>query len=250
MIRRAAALAVLLLSAACRPSSGGPAAPAGTPPATAAAAPASSAPAFVTAASPVRREPSEAAKVKGPDGKDVANFVALLHRGEQVTVVEAREEWVRIRTSDDREGWLKSSAVLQGDGLALATVLAPVDVFDRPDLLAANAKRKLDPGTLLVVVKAKAPFTEVNVSGTNNAWVLSERLASGDREVQVAKLVEKARWLERAKKHDEGLQVLALAREHFAGVELVDVLAAELGEAPAAAPVPAAATAPAIPRER
>ena len=241
MIRRAVLLAALL-AAACRPSPGGTAAPPGTPPSTAAAVPASAAPAFVTAASPVRREASDAAKVKGPDGKDVQNLVAFLHRGEQVTVVETREDWVRIRTSDDREGWLKSGAVMQGDGLAPATVLVPADVFDRPDLLAANAKRKLDPGTLLLVVKAKPPFTEVNVSGTGNAWVLSERLATGDREVQVAKLVEKARWLERYKKHDEALQVLALAREHFADVPLVDLLATELGEA---APAQAAGTPPA-----
>ncbi len=222
----AAALAACKPAASPAPSQGGAAT--GTP---AAAAPGAAA-AFVTAAAAVRREPTEAPRVKGADGKETSNFVATLQRGEQVAVVEAREDWTRIRTSDDKEGWLKASAVLQGEGLAPATVLAPADVFDRPDLLAANAKRKLDPGTLLLVVKNRPPFSEVNVSGATTAWVLTERLATGEREVSVAKLVEKARWLVRSKKADDAKQILALAREHFAGVPLVDVLAQELGEAP------------------
>ncbi len=83
--------------------------------------------------------------------------------------------------------------ILERDGITEATVLAPADVFDRPDLLAANAKRKIDPGTLLLVVKTKPPFSEVNVSSGPNAWVLSERLATGEKDVSVAKLAEKAR---------------------------------------------------------
>ena len=78
----------------------------------------------------------------GPAGKDVSNALAVLQRGEKVTVVEAREDWAKVRSSDDREGWLRRAALLEGDGVTEATVLAPADVFDRPDLLAANAKRK------------------------------------------------------------------------------------------------------------
>ncbi len=241
MHRAAAAVGLAFALVACKRSGGAPSQPA------AGAAPAPAAPAataaFVTAASSVRREPSDLTKVKGADGKDKANFVTLLHRGEQVTVLEAKEDWVHIRSSDDKEGWLRGAGVLQGEGLQLATLQAPADLFDRPDLLAANAKRKLDAGTLLIVVKTRPPFSEVNVSGSASAWVLTERLATGDREVQMAKLIEKARWLERSKKHEEALRVLALARDAFAGAPLVDVLAADLGEA--AAPVPTSATTPA-----
>jgi hypothetical protein len=77
--------------------------------------------------------------------------------------------------------------------------------------------------------------------------VLSERLATGEREVSVAKLAEKARFLRKAGKEDEAKQILALARQQFAGVPLLDAVAVELGEAPPApAPgvVPTSAAAP------
>jgi hypothetical protein len=168
----------------------------------------------------------------------------VLQRGERVTILEAREEWAKVRSSDDKDGWLRRTALVEGEGVVAATVLVPTDVFDRPDLLAANARRHIEPGTLLLVIRTKAPFSEVNVSSGPDAWVLSERLSAAEREVSVAKLTEKARWLVRSGKPDEAKQLLALAREHFAGSPLVDALAVELGEQPAA-PAPGAAPAPA-----
>lgn len=200
--------------------------------------------AFVTQVSALRREPTETARVKGPSGKEVPNGLATLQRGERVTLLEPREEWARVRASDDREGWMRRSTLLEGDGIVEATVLQPADVFDRPDLLAANARRKIEAGTLVLVLRSRPPFAEVNVPGAAGAWVLAERLATGEREVLVAKLCEKARWLVRAGRKDEAVQVLALARDNFAGVPLVEVLAAELGEAPTPGAVPAAATVP------
>src|SRR5512138_871636 len=235
----AAALAVTL--AACG-KSGAPA-PTAAPGGAVAPAPAATGPAFVSVATALRREASDAGRVKGPTGKDVANALTVLQRGERVTLLEAREDWARVRTSDDKEGWLKRATILEGDGISEATVLAPADVFDRPDLLAANAKRKIDAGTLLLVVKTKPPFSEVNVSSGPNAWVLSERLASGEKEVSVAKLAEKARFLKRSGKEDEAKQILALARQQFAGVPLVDALAAEIEGTPGEV-VPAAGTLP------
>ncbi|SRR6266540_3941400 len=239
MLRRPAALALAVALAACskKPVPGEPSAATGSP---SAAAPAA---AYVSGATALRREPAEAARVRGPGGKEVANALAVLQRGEKVAVVEAREDWAKVRSSDDREGWVKRGALLEGEGLTEATVVASADVFDRPDLLAANAKRRIEPGTLLLVVKSRPPFSEVNVSSGPNAWVLSARLATGEREVSVAKLAEKARFLERSGKHDEAKQILALARDHFAGSPLVDALAADLGETSpgVAAVVPASA---------
>jgi SH3-like domain-containing protein len=237
----AAVAAALACLAACgkgsapppaRGEASGPSAPA------AAAAATSAAPAHVSAVTVLRREPTDAGHVRGGGKKERPNQLAVLLRGEKVTVLEAQEDWARVRSSDDSEGWLRRAALLEGEGIVEATVLASADVFDRPDLLAANARRKVEPGTLLLVVKTKPPFSEVNVSSGPNAWVLSERLATGEREVSVAKLAEKARWLRKAGKDDEAKQILALARQQFAGVPLVDVLAAELGEAPPAADAP------------
>jgi len=244
-MRRSSALLAVAVALACSRSPA-PAGGAGATPPGTAQAPAGPTAAYVSGATTLRREPTDAARVAGPGRKEVPNQLALLQRGEKITVVEAREDWAKVRSSDDREGWLRRSAVLEGDGIAEATVLAVADVFDRPDLLAANARRKIEPGTLLLVVKARPPFSEVNVSSGPNAWVLTERLATGEREVSVAKLAEKARFLARSGKPDEAKQILALARQQFAGVPLVEVLAAELGEPPlpGAVVIPASALAP------
>jgi len=196
-------------------------------------------PSYVVAVVTLRKEPVAANRVAGPDGKQVTNYLpTTLQRGEQVTLVETRDDWCRVRASDDSEGWLRASAVLDGVGVTTATVLQPADVFDRPDLLAANAKRKVEPGTLLLVLKARPPFSEVNVPGAQNAWVLTERLATGEREVSVAKLIEKARWLLKNKRKEDAAQMLTLAQANFADVPLVQVLDAELNPPPPDDPAP------------
>ena len=206
--------------------------------------------AYLNAVAILRREPTDAAKIPGkPGAKEVPNYLATLYRGEKVAVLEAREDWARVRSSDDSEGWMKRASLLEQDGVTEATVLAPADVFDRPDLLAANAKRKVEAGTLVLVVKARPPFSEVNVSGSQDAWVLTDRLDTSEKEVSVAKLIEKARYLVRSNRKDEATQLLALARQHSAGATLVNVMATELGEAPATPadgvqPAPASAPAP------
>jgi len=237
----AAALALIALAGCSKPAPAAPAAaavqPAGavagaTPSgATATPAAAPSAPkAFVTAVTVLRREATDASKVPGgKDGKEQPNYLATLYRGEKVDVLETKEDWVRVRSSADAEGWLKRTAMLESEGVSEATALTAADVFDRPDLLAANAKKKIDPGTLVLVVKSRPPFAEVNVAGSQNAWVLAERLNSGEKEVSVAKLIEKSRYLVRSNKKDEALQNLALLRSNFGGVSLVEVLATELG---------------------
>ena len=230
----AAALALLApcLSACSKGSAPEPAEAEAEPQPGVAPAPGLPAPAYVAAATTLRREPSDAPRVKGTGKKELSNTLAVLLRGEKVTLLELKEDWARVRASDDREGWLRRATLLEGEGIVEATVLVPTDVFDRPDLLAANARRKVEPGTLLLVVKTKPPFSEVSVGSGPNAWVLTDRLAAGEREVSVAKLAEKARWLKRNGKEDEAKQILALAREHFADVPLVEALAIELGEAP------------------
>ncbi len=240
---RTVAVALALALAACGNKGAAPA-PAGDATGQELAVPVPAGPAFVSAATTLRREPGDAVKVKGPQGKDVSNTLAVLQRGERVAVLDGKDDWARVRTSDDKEGWLRRTSLLEGDGIAEATVLVPADVFDRPDLLAANAKRKIEPGTLLLVVKTRPPFSEVSVSSGPNAWVLSDRLATGEKEVSVAKLAEKARWLKRNGKEEEARQILALAREHFAGVPLVDALAAELEGVPGGELVPTSGTLP------
>ncbi len=252
--RLAVPLALAVALAACKsgPPPEAPAAPPPSPPVVAAAG----ATAYVNAITLLRREPTDAARVKVA-GKDQPNMIVALQRGEKVVVVDeaARvvngEEWAHVRSSDDREGWLRRTSLVEGEGVAEATVLVAADVFDRPDLLAANARRKIEPGTLLLVVKTKPPFSEVSVSSGPNAWVLSDRLATGEAEVSVAKLAEKARFLKRNGKPDEAHAILELARSRFPGVPLVDLLAAALSPPPPGGEtVPAAAQQPGQPLQQ
>jgi SH3-like domain-containing protein len=248
------ALAVsALVAAGCKPTppASQQAAPAAQPAATAPAGATAEAPptpkgpvAYVTAVSVLKKEPIDAAKIAGkPGSKDVANFVDLLYRGEKVAVLETREEWARVRSSGEKEGWMKRTSIFEGEGLVEATILAPTEVFDRPDLLAANAKKKLDPGTFVLVVKEKKPFSEVNHAGSQDVWVLSERLNTSEKEVMVARLAEKIRYLWRNNKKDDALANLAIAKQVAEGSVLVGVLEQELGLAPADAPAAAAGAA-------
>jgi hypothetical protein len=237
MLRRSALLLPLLvLVVSCSANAPAPAPEQPAPPAPPVVAAAGSS-AYVSGVSFLRREPSDAQRVKGPTGRDVANVLATLQRGEKVTVVEeaarvvGKDEWAHVRSSDDRDGWLKRTALLEGEGVAEATVLVPADVFDRPDLLAANARRKIEPATLLLVVKTRPPFSEVNVSSGPNAWVLTDRLAMGEAEVSIAKLAEKARWLVRAGKPEDARGIVALAEQRYPGAPLVEAILAELAAA-------------------
>jgi len=242
-------LAVALVLAAACSREQPPAAPA-APPAAAGQSPGTAADlAYVTVATALRRAPTEASRVPGPTPRaQVANFVATLQRGEKVAVLESRQDWVHVRVSDESEGWLKKGVLLPAQGVAEATLLAPADAFDRPDLLAVNARRKVEPGTLVLVVRSRELFSEVNLSSGSGAWVLTDRLSSAPRHVMVAKLIEKARWLVRAGKPEDAKAILVLARKEFADVPLVETLAQELGEAPDGGPadggLPAGADAP------
>lgn len=188
---------------------------------------------FVTALSTLRREPSDQARVKtGPGKAPVANALAVLHRGERVTHLEARDEWSRVRASDGEEGWMKSNVLAPASEIQEGTVLVVAWAFDRPDLLAANARRKIEPGTLLFIRKTKDLFTEVDAGPGPSTWILTDRVTLQPGDVAAAKLVEKARYLQRNDRGPEAREILTLLRSRSPDSPLVPALAVELGEQP------------------
>jgi SH3-like domain-containing protein len=188
---------------------------------------------YVTGLSTLRREPTEQVRVKAEGAKAlVPNAIAVLQRGEQVSLVEAREGWSRVRASDGEEGWLKSAGLAPASEVQEGTVLLVAWAFDRPDLLAANARRKLDPGTLLFIRKTKDLFTEVDAGPGPSIWILTDRVTTRPDDVASAKLVEKARFLLRNDRPGEARELLALLRSRSPDSPLVAVLAAEVGETP------------------
>ncbi len=228
MTRLAAPCAVLLLaSGACsRGSRSPPAQPTPPPPVHGAGE------SYVTAPTSLRREPTDQQRARSDGGKASApNHLALLQRGEQVVALEARGDWVRVRASDGTEGWVRSSVLLGDEGVSEGTVLAQAWAFDRPDLLAVNVKRKVEPGTILLVVKTRELFSEVDVGQGQHVWILSDRVSTQPADVMAAKLVEKARTLARSGHGDEAKQVLDLLRTRLPDSPLTPLLAVELGEA-------------------
>jgi SH3-like domain-containing protein len=192
---------------------------------------------YVTALTTLRSDPSEpqraSAKGKAPASKvPPSTAIALLHRGERVTWLETRDDWSRVRASDGAVGWMKGALLTPVSEAQEGTVLVVAWIFDRPDLLAANAKKRLDPGTLLFVRKTKDLFTEVDAGGGSNVWLLSDRVTTAPDDVAAAKLVEKARFLQKGDRLDEARQILALLRSRSPDSPLVPVLAVELGELP------------------
>lgn len=250
MTRRTALALAALIASACSEKKPAPvAADAGPPGPAGAAAPMGGAEiAYVISATALRREPSDSTRVAapGPRRAQVVNVIATLLRGEKVTVVSDQGDWAQVRASDESQGWVKRSSLLAGLGVTEATLAAQADAFDRPDLLAVNARRKIEPGTLLLVVRSRELFSEVNTGGGPNAWILSDRLLAGPRDVMVAKLVEKARWLQRTGKPEDARTVLELARTQFGDVPLTQVLAAELLGQDGGTPAPPAGVPPPV----
>jgi SH3-like domain-containing protein len=195
---------------------------------------------YVTSVAVLKKEPSDARTVKGLKDKQVPNWVSTLQRGEKVTLLDSKDDYARVRASDDKEGWIAKRSVLSGDGVREATVMVPTDTFERPDMLAMNPKRKIEPGSLILVIKSRDLFSEVNLAGSNTTWVLTNALVTDARVIDQAKLIDKARYLIAGKKDDEAKAVLATLRSGYSDSPLPDVLAKELGEPPANGAAPAA----------
>lgn len=225
-----------------------------TPPPTAAqpvAAPDAAKPAaasntgYVVYTTVLKREASEKPKVDDGKGKQVANWLATLYRGERVTIGKEEGDYIQAKTSGEVEGWTKKASLLIAPDVTEATVLEATDAFDRPDLLALNAKKKVNPGTLLFVVKNREQFSEVNASGAATIWVLNGRLSTDQNEIAVAKLLAKARSLKDSAKAEGAADLVNLAKSNFASAKLVTVMETELSGAAAATGSADVAAAPA-----
>jgi hypothetical protein len=202
----------------------------------------------VTAVSPLRREPVDLHGAKAGAKGSPGAVVAVLQRGERVTLLETRDEWARVRASGGQEGWLRAGALLPAASVQEGTILVTSLAFDRPDLLAMNTKRKLEAGTLLLVRSSKDLFTEVDAGPGPATWILTDRLTLQPADVSAARLVEKARWLARNDRPGEARETLALLRSALPGSPLIPVLALELGEvAPGSPPADGGAAAPSGP---
>lgn len=179
---------------------------------------------YITQIAIVRRQPVDAKEVEIVEGKKrVANWIATLSRGEQITVLESQRDWFHVRTSDEKTGWLKSDNVVLASNVTMATVANAVRIFSRPDLLAFNGTKVIEPGTLLFALRTKDQFSEVNLAGNTTGWVLTDVLMTAPREVDAAKLLHRARFL-KARNDPAADGLLELAKTHFSDTHLVQTL--------------------------
>lgn len=218
-------------------------APADTPVSAGSVAPGN---AFVAQVVALRRAPHEGRFLEANKKKGQPNVMTVLHRGEGLVVLQVQKDWLQVQISDEQTGWVKAQAVVVGTGLRPATTLSRLPCFTRPDLLALAGTQVVEPGTLLFVVRQKEAFSEVDVGGRNNVWVLSDALEEAPAEVQAAKIYQRARPL--LARQDEAAQPLvALLRSRFGRTRLVHVLLPEPEPQPSAASVPGAVDAAAAP---
>ena len=198
---------------------------------------------WVTTVFGVKKEPVAERQIPNPAGEGtVSNWVATIYRGEKVRVLERREgkmeitagvkgekgyhaygkktDWMKIEDSSKTVGWIDTRYVLSGPGITLATVLTETKTFQRPDLLALAEKQDIAPGTLLFVLQEQGDFAEVNFSPTRSAWVQKKDLTTDAREIMVARMIEKLRYLQRKGKTDELEKLLELAKENYKDAKL------------------------------
>jgi hypothetical protein len=197
-------------------------------------------PGHVIGVTSLRKQPTDDKKIDDGSGKQVSNWIATLYRGETVTIFGKNPagDWHNARLSDGTEGWLKGDRVVAGADTRVVTLYQEGKTFRRPDLLALDTDKTIEPGSLLFVIQEKDQFSEVDYprSGwsSNTAWTLTSELSEDPAEVEVAKVVAKIRHL-RAENSEDAKQLEELARSQFGSSRLISLLdepEAEGGAAP------------------
>jgi SH3-like domain-containing protein len=185
---------------------------------------------YVVGKTTVRKIASDDRKIADPAGgdKQVSNYVTALNRGEKVDITGNDGDWTHIKASDGSDGWLKTNRlVVEDEKTKVATLFAEGKVFDRPDLLALAADRKIEAGSLVFVLSEKDQFSEVDYPKTAvsdvHAWALSSDLTTDPNEVEAAKLIAKVREL-RADNDPAAKQMEDLARSQYSNSKLLSLL--------------------------
>ncbi|MEN0066239.1 MAG: hypothetical protein AAGA48_29130 [Myxococcota bacterium] len=186
---------------------------------------------FAIATTYLRSHATTERKIDDPDnpGKRISTYVATIYRGNDLTVVETKDDFVRVTLQDGsgNEGWIKGSRVTTADGAKLATVKEEVKTFSRPDLLSLNTTMKLAPGSVLVVTQSQGKFVEVDYPKSQwssaSTWVLADTVVEGEDDVAAAQLISKVLYV-REDSAEKAKPLEELAREQFAGNALLNLL--------------------------
>lgn len=178
--------------------------------------------ALVTVVAALRRAANTDRRIDDPagGGKKVSNWMATLHQGEVVSLIGSEGDWSKVRASDGTEGFMEKRYLAPTSDAALATNTESLKVFRRPDLLTLNTGKTIEPGSLLFKLGEKEQFSEIRAGTTTTQWVLTEKLISESKEVEAAKLLAKADWME-SKKDDGHGELMSLIKEQFADSKVV-----------------------------
>lgn len=190
---------------------------------------------YVTTVVIMRRAATTDRKVASEDDpeKKVSNYLATLHTGEEVEVMDLEEDWGRIRASDDTEGYVQTKYLLPASESEPLTVLEDAKIFRRPDLLTLNSSRTVEPASLLFKLETKEQFTKVK-NGYREDWILTEKTVNDGTELEATKLLAKARWMK--EKKDDGYEpLMELIESQFGETEVLKLTKAKLAEEEAAA---------------
>ncbi|MCK5688343.1 SH3 domain-containing protein, partial [Myxococcota bacterium] len=187
--------------------------------------------AYITATASMKKTPSDAKKIADPTGKSekqVSNWITTMRRGEEVTIIEDKDDWAKIQITSEEEGWIKTAALLKKEKVeAMATVMENAKVFERPEMLAIQKDREIPAGSLLFILKEKDTFSEVNYPASlyrsRATWVMSSELNLEADDVAAAKVI--AQILSLRKNDIEKAKTLEeLARKQFESSKLIALL--------------------------
>jgi len=223
------ALSALFLLSACPKKEAAPAPAAEAPTEVEAELPAEVQPDTWIAArvSGLRRQPSTDKKVSEGE-KQVNNWVTSLYRGEKIKVTDSKPEWQQIETLDGQTGWVPTADTVGGVDFQAVTLAEEAKRFDRPSLVAVSKRDPLPAGSFLVIVDRNADFAEVNYLGSYTTWISASALVDREDAVEVARMIERVRWL-KERKDGEGIEdILEVATEHMGEEPLLAVLREEV----------------------
>ncbi|MEO0601121.1 MAG: hypothetical protein AAF211_06770 [Myxococcota bacterium] len=186
---------------------------------------------FALATTYLRNAPTTNKYRDDPDnpGKKVRTYVATVYRGNELTVLETQDEFVKVVLEDGsgNQGWLQTKRVTTAEGAKLATIKEEVKTFSRPELLSLNTTEKLAPGSVLVVTQDQGKFVEVDWPKSQwssaSTWVLANTLVTNEDDVAAAQLITKALYM-REDDAEKAKPIEELAREQFAGNSLLTLL--------------------------
>jgi SH3-like domain-containing protein len=177
----------------------------------------------------IRHQPTDDKLVKN-------NVFTGVDRGEKVAVLADSGDWAKVKLSDDKEGWIKTSLIRLGVE-RMAVMVDEVQVFVRPDpssrgVALDSSSGKL--GSIVWIFKAKDGYYDCEFPGNRKGWVKVGALSEDQAELDAARLLEQARKYATRKESDLADKYYKQIANGFPATKVSQIIVLESDVQPAA----------------